>query len=301
MGNAISPDWIAVDWGTSAFRAWAISDTGEVLGEAQSNRGMSTLERAEFEGALRDLAGAWLANAAPVLACGMVGSRQGWVEAAYTPVPCSPVDYTVVNAPTQEPLVSVFVVGGIRQDRPADVMRGEETQIAGLLARDPVFNGVVCLPGTHTKWVHVSAGEIVSFRTSMTGELFALLSKNSVLRHTIGEGWDDAAFEEALSDALSRPEALAARLFSVRAEGLLNDLGPGSARARVSGILIGAELAAMRPYWLGQRVAIVGAPGLSQVYAAALRVQGLEPEIFASDEMTRAGLAGLRARLKEDA
>ena len=103
------------------------------------------------------------------------------------------------------------VLPGLSQARPADVMRGEETQIAGLLAADPGFDGVACLPGTHTKWARVSAGEVVSFRTCMTGELFALLSERSVLRHAVGgEGFEEAAFAEALSDAIARPEALAA-------------------------------------------------------------------------------------------
>ena len=276
-----------------------MSSAGDVLGWRRSDLGMSTLERTDFEAALTDLAGEWLGADIPVVACGMVGSRQGWVEAPYAPIPCLPDQFTTVRAPTSDPTLSVTVVGGIRQDRPADVMRGEETQIAGYLARDPGFDGVICLPGTHTKWAQISAGEIVSFRTAMTGEMFDLLAHRSVLRHSVGEGWDNDAFATAVGDALTRPEALAAKLFSVRAESLLNGMNAGVARARLSGLLIGAELASMRPYWLGQPIAIVGDADLARVYDAALRLQGADPLVASADEATLAGLARIYENLGE--
>ncbi|MEO0767695.1 MAG: 2-dehydro-3-deoxygalactonokinase, partial [Pseudomonadota bacterium] len=145
-------------------------------------------------------------------------------------------------------------------------------------------------PGTHTKWVHISAGEIVSFRTAMTGEMFALLSTQSVLRHSMGTGWDAASFASGVSQALSRPEGLAASLFSLRAEGLLDGLNPDAARARLSGLLIGAELAAMRPYWLGQQVALIGAESLSRAYADALAMQSVPCHSAGVEDMTLAGL-----------
>ncbi len=295
-----SVDWVAVDWGTSACRAWAMSAGGEVLGSVRSDLGMSTLERAAFEGALQDLVGSWLNRDVPVMACGMVGSRQGWVEAPYATVPCRPDQFTTVRAPTSDPSQTVVVVGGIRQDRPADVMRGEETQVSGYLAQDPGFDGVICLPGTHTKWAQISAGEIVSFRTAMTGEMFDLLASRSVLRHSVGERWDEDAFATAIGDALSRPEALAAKLFSVRAEGLLNGLSGAAARARLSGLLIGAELASMRPYWLGQPIVIIGDAGLAKVYEAALKLQGSAPILACAERSTIAGLARVYETLGEN-
>jgi 2-dehydro-3-deoxygalactonokinase len=273
-GEAAYADWIAVDWGTSHLRAWAIADDGVVRAEAVSDDGMGRLDRAGFEPALLRLIDPWLgAGRAEVVACGMVGSRQGWVEAPYATTPCRPLPDALIVAPVTDPRIEVRVVPGVRQLDPPDVMRGEETQIAGYLASAPGFDGIVCLPGTHTKWAHLSAGEIVSFRSFMTGEMFELLSTASVLRHTVGDGWDAAAFAEAVGDAMSRPEGVAARLFSIRAEALLSGLAAGTARARLSGALIGLELAGARPYWLGQNVAIVGAPKLSAIYAAALGAQ----------------------------
>lgn len=299
----IMPDWIAVDWGTSNLRAFAMGPSG-VLAEATSEDGMGRLTREQFEPALLALITPWLtAPVTQVIACGMVGSRQGWVEAPYRATPCTPLDpAALITVATAAPRIRVQIVPGLRQNTPADVMRGEETQIAGVLALHPGFDGVLCLPGTHSKWVHVSAGEVVSFQTFMTGEMFALLSTASVLRHGMtGEGWDAAAFTAALSDALSRPEKIAARLFSLRAEGLLHNLAPAAARARLSGLLIGTELASAKPYWLGQDVVIVGATFLARLYEQALTAQGLHPRLVPASDAVIAGLTAAHAPQMEPA
>ncbi|PRY22601.1 2-dehydro-3-deoxygalactonokinase [Aliiruegeria haliotis] len=293
-------DWIAVDWGTSTLRAWGMSADGTVLWSEDSDTGMGGLAPEQFEPALLDLIGPHTSadTAIDVIACGMVGARQGWVEAAYTPVPCEPLGAGLTLAPTRDPRLTFRIIGGLSQAEPADVMRGEETQIAGFQALNPQFDGVVCLPGTHTKWCHVSAGEVVSFQTCMTGDIFAALSANTILRHSVtGEGWDDDAFAAAVGDAVSRPEKLAARLFSLRAQGLLDGLEPGTARASLSGQLIGSELAATRPYWLGQAIAIVGAGKLCQLYATALETLGASATIADGDGMSLKGLAAARTKL----
>ncbi|MEN9411183.1 MAG: hypothetical protein RL216_3157 [Pseudomonadota bacterium] len=293
-------DWIAVDWGTTNLRAFAMGRDG-VLAQATSEDGMGRLDRDGFEPALLRLIGPWLTDGAvtEVVACGMVGSRQGWHEAPYRAVPCAPLDpASLVTAPTRDARIRVRLVPGLKQALPADVMRGEETQIAGALALLPGFDGVVCLPGTHSKWAHLSAGEVVSFQTFMTGEMFALLSQASVLRHGMqGEGWDDAAFDAGVSDALSRPERIGAKLFGIRAEGLIAGLPAAAARARLSGLLIGMELAAARPYWLGQAVAIVGSEGISASYARALKGLGVEARLVKGGEAVLAGLAATRAKV----
>lgn len=294
-GGATYCDWIAVDWGTSTLRAWAMR--GDVVAaEARSDKGMNSLEKSAFEAALLELVDPWLGGGqTPVIACGMVGARQGWAEAPYRAVPCTPLAGAGVPVKTADPRIAVTLLPGLKQSKPADVMRGEETQIAGFLGGRNGFDGILCLPGTHSKWAEVSAGEVVSFRTFMTGELFDLLAHKSVLRHSTGDGWDDAAFEAALSDTLSRPEGLAAKLFSIRAEALLDDLPKAAATSRLSGLLIGAELAAAKPYWLGREVAVVGAEKVSGHYVKALEIQGV-PAIYAeADAMTRAGLASALA------
>lgn len=300
--NTAYADWIAVDWGTTYLRAWAMAGDF-VKAEATSADGMGTLERDGFEPALLRLIEPWLGQGKmPVIACGMVGARQGWFEAPYAAVPAKPAALRAVAAPTQDPRLHLQIIPGLKQPDPADVMRGEETQIAGFLASHPSFDGVLCLPGTHTKWVRISAEEVVSFQTSMTGEMFQLLSQNSVLRHSIAEsGGDAGAFVQAVSDTISRPEKLSQRLFSIRAESVLNDLTATTARSRLSGYLIGAELAATKPYWLGQDVAIAGSPALIEAYAKALATQGVAARTIDAAPLTRAGLAHVYNTLSETA
>lgn len=270
------------------------------IARATSQDGMSSLSPDNFEPALIALISDWLGTSSiPVIACGMVGARQGWVEVPYRTVPAAPMARPV-QITTQSAALSVHIVPGLKQPKPADVMRGEETQIAGFIALNPGWDGVICMPGTHTKWAQISAGEIVSFQTFMTGELFATLSHHSVLRHSItNTGWDEAAFLDALADAMSKPERLAARLFSLRADDLLNAQSKTVARARLSGLLIGAELAAARPYWLGQNMAIIGTTETATPYAAALAQQGVPATVADATRMTLAGLTAAYRLVKE--
>ncbi len=290
-GEAKYADWIAVDWGTTNLRVWAMSDAGEVIGSTYSDRGMGTLSQSDFEPCLLDLISPWLGAAkTPVISCGMVGSRQGWAEAPYRATPTSPAG-DLFEVTCDDPRLKVFILPGLKQLKHPDVMRGEETQIAGFLATNPDFDGVLCLPGTHTKWVRISAGEVVSFQTFMTGELFQILAANSVLRHSVSDdGWDNDTFREAISDTLSNPAVLASRLFQLRASDLLEGATPDANRAHLSGLLIGAELAAAKPYWLGQEIALVGAPTLNDLYVDALASQGLSPSKHIGDDMTLRGL-----------
>jgi 2-dehydro-3-deoxygalactonokinase len=306
MTGAIShSSWIAVDWGTSHLRLWRMAPSGAILGRRDSDQGMSRLAPAEFEPVLLSL----LAEDLPtdghltVICCGMAGSRQGWAEARYLPVPSAPPGIAqAAHVQTQSKRLSVHILPGLSQSSPADVMRGEETQIAGFLTTEPAFDGVLCLPGTHCKWAHVSAGEVVSFRTFMTGEIFALLSGQSVLRHSVAaSGLDPEAFRGAVAHAISRPQALAGDLFALRAEALLAGLDATVARSRLSGLLIGAELAAARPYWLGRDVVIVGASGIASAYASALSAQGVAPRVVSAEEMTLNGLRAAYAELREHA
>ena len=294
-------DWIAADWGTTHLRLSAIAADGAVLGTRSSDKGMGRLERDGFEPALIELAGDWLGDAPwpPVLACGMVGSRQGWVEAPYRPVPAPPLSAGVMAcAPVRDPRLSVHVVPGLRQDDPPDVMRGEETQIAGYLAQVPEFEGVICLPGTHGKWAAIRQGRVERFQTFLTGELFDLLSRELVLRHTVaGEGWDDAAFAEGLETAQADPARIGAEFFALRARALLQGLDPVSARSRLSGLLIGQELAMARDFWSGAgAIAVIGAPTIGRAYARALRIGGTEPDEVDAAGVTLAGLGAARAR-----
>ena len=299
MTDMIRPEWIALDWGTTNLRAFAMQGS-RVLAKSRSSDGMSKLARDGFEPAMVKLIEPWLqAGQVPILACGMVGSRQGWVEAPYRSVPCNPLGDSLAKAPSKHGF-DVRVIHGLSQASPADVMRGEETQIAGFLALNPGWDGVLCMPGTHTKWVHLSAEEVVSFQSFMTGELFDLLSNISVLRHSMsGEGWDAETFLTAVSDAISAPERLAARLFNLRAADLLQSKAPDVTRASLSGYLVGAELAAARAYWLGQNIAILGMGRQARAYETALQSQGAFPMLVDTERATLAGLTAAYRSQKE--
>jgi 2-dehydro-3-deoxygalactonokinase len=147
----------------------------------------------------------------------------------------------------------------------------------------------------------VSAGEVVSFQTFMTGEMFALLSTQSVLRLGMGgNGWDDGAFDTGVAEGMARPERLAASLFRLRAEGLLAGLNGDGARARLSGLLIGAELAAARAYWLGMDVALIGSSKTTPLYVRALAAQGVAPRSLPVTDCTLAGLTRAAGHLVKD-
>ena len=284
----IKADWIAVDWGTSNLRAWAMSNECEVLGERRSELGMSKLAYDEFEPALIDLISDWLSDAPiDVLACGMVGSRQGWVEAPYVATPCK-ASTELTAVPTKDPHLKVKVLAGVKQFDPADVMRGEETQIAGYLLGRPDFDGVICLPGTHSKWARVQEGKIKEFQTVMTGELFALLSKQSLLQHSLGE-WDDDVFVRLSSHCLAHPEDALAQLFKIRASSLLNGCNNGV--AKLSGTLIGSELAGTRSIWQDQEIVVVGMGELAGHYVRALTHVGAKATAHKASNMTQLGLS----------
>lgn len=274
-------EWIAVDWGTSNLRLWVMDGAGQARLERSSDQGMGCLRPDQFEPALMALIHDLLPPSGPpvpVICAGMVGAKQGWSEAPYVPVPAAPFEASkVIEVIPQDGRIRVRILPGMSQAKPADVMRGEETQVAGYLADHPHWDGVLCLPGTHSKWVHASAGEVVSFQTFMTGELFALLSEHSVLRHSVhAQSEDESAFFEALETAMDRPERASAALFSLRAQDILHGSAPGHARAALSGILLGLELAAAKPYWLGRDIVIIGAQALAERYQSALEHVGMQ-------------------------
>ncbi|WP_323716331.1 2-dehydro-3-deoxygalactonokinase [Paracoccus aminovorans] len=299
----MTPNWIAVDWGTTRLRAWVMQGA-QMLQARASDQGMGRLAPEGFEPALLALIADWLpaSGTIPVLACGMVGARGGWVEAAYRSVPCPPLDpRQAIRPPVTDPRLDLRILPGLSQADPPDVMRGEETQIAGFLAQNPGFCGVLCLPGTHSKWVRIADGTVARFATFMTGELFALLARQSVLRLTQAEATPDAqALTQAGAQALADPACVPAALFALRAGALLHGLAPEQAAGRLSGLLIGAELAAARPFWTGAEVVLIGAPDLTTHYETLLLAQGARARRQDGGALVLAGLTAAHRLLHED-
>lgn len=292
--------WIAADWGTSNLRLWAMGADGTPIHERRSDRGMGTLSPDEFEAAFLDIARDLIGDGpCDVVICGMAGARQGWVEAAYATTPCAPIAATATHVPIRDPRLNVRILPGLCQMSPPDVMRGEETQIAGYLASTPDFDGVICLPGTHSKWARVSGGIVQTFRTFMTGELFHLAATQSILRHSIGDGWDVDAFAAAVAQGFNAPSRLTSDLFSLRAASLVGGTDSAASRARLSGLLMGVELNGAQDLMTQGDVVLIGAPDLCDHYAQAIRAIGGRAQSADATAMTLAGLIAAHDRLKE--
>ncbi|WP_299483997.1 2-dehydro-3-deoxygalactonokinase [uncultured Roseibium sp.] len=295
MSLQAKADWIAVDWGTTNLRAWALDSQDNIIAHRSSSKGMSSLEKDEFEPTLLELIGDLIrpAGKTAVVICGMAGSRQGWAEAPYKTTPCAPPalkDATTVRSLDER--LDVRILPGIKQPDPADVMRGEETQIAGFLSENAGFSGTLCLPGTHSKWVRLQDGIVEHFRTCMTGEMFALLSARSVLQHSLSpKEMDQTAFDEAVEQVAGRPQSIATSLFGIRAGGLVAGLSPQSARGRLSGLLIGAELAAVRDEFDLSAVILLGSDQIATAYQRALARLGHKSEVINAEATTLNGLA----------
>lgn len=298
------PFAVAVDWGTSSLRLWLLGADGTALAETRSAEGMSAVPPGGFETVLRariaDLGGEVdrLPRPLPVVLCGMVGARQGWREAGYLDIPVSLM--SVAHGATQVGAdgLDARILPGLARRGPGrqDVMRGEETQLLGLVLDDPDAGGLVCMPGTHSKWVRLADGVVDDFMTMMTGELFALLAGGSILRHTIGgadPGGDpaSAAFLAGLADGLAAPAEIANRIFSLRAEGLLSGLAGMDAADRLSGLLIGAEVGAgLRAMKAPGPVRLVAGGRLAALYAAAFRMARRRIDPVDADLAVRNGL-----------
>ena len=287
---------IAADWGTSNLRVWGIDHQGNVVNTITNGKGMSSLMPSEFEPYLIGLIENWLPEEkntkCPIIICGMAGAKTGWKEAAYLKAPCPPInEEKIIQVETDDKRISVSIIPGIMQKSPPDVMRGEETQIAGYLSKNPDFDGIICLPGTHTKWVHISAGEIVSFKTFMTGEIFLSLSEHSILKSSVqSDDLDPTSFLEAFEDTYSNPALLSSKLFGLRAADLLENTSTKLLKSKLSGYLIGSELAGAKSYWLGQNIVMIGNNDLCILYQKALKKLGLNATIENTQNVTLYGL-----------
>ena len=296
--TVVNPNWIAVDWGTTNLRIWHCDQSGNVLDETRVQMGMGTLTASEYEGVLISHIAHHLSDdiITEVLVCGMAGARQGWQDAGYLTAPCDmPSLKQAVTVHTADPRIMIRILPGIKQPEPADVMRGEETQIAGFLKQTPDYNGLICLPGTHSKWVHVQNGQVVEFQTFMTGEVYDLLSRSSVLKHSVlGKGFSQPDFIDAAKSAFENPADASSQLFRLRAQHLVHDTDATVLRARLSGILIGQEVAAMERQWNQLAITLVGEEALCSLYKSALEAVEKSVDLNLSAAPTLRGLIAIR-------
>ncbi len=287
---------IGVDWGTSSFRAFRLAADGAVLGRRSAVRGILHIEAGRFAETLREHIGAWLDEGETrVLLSGMIGSRQGWVEAPYLPCPAGAADIAAALVPVPFDGARVLLVPGLSDVDDSgvpEVMRGEETQIVGTAIGE---DGIACLPGSHSKWARVAGGRITAYRTYLSGEAFAALRGGTILGRMMTDGPTDlAAFDRGVARA-AEPGHLLHHLFGVRTLGLMGKLKDSESASYLSGLLIGHEVRAARPQ--GQRVRLIGAAALCSLYARAVAACGGEAMVEDEDAAARGlALIGRRAR-----
>ncbi len=296
MTDPSRPFCAAVDWGTSSFRLWLLDAEGAVIASSRSDEGMMHCAKAGFAPVL----GAHLAKVeapagTPVVICGMAGARQGWLEAPYVEVPAS-----LEALPTQAIIIAgakndVRILPGISLNDPQapNVMRGEETQLLGAVSESG--NALVCMPGTHSKWVEIENGVVTRFSTFMTGELFSLLTKHGILQHAVEEkavvSSDDAAFRSALERTEVQAHAVLSGFFGVRAAQLLGLETRGDGAAHLSGLLIGGEISAARELFGKEgKVTLIASEPINALYSVALEKQGFQVVSKDAGEASRAGL-----------
>lgn len=267
--------YIAVDWGTTNRRAYAVDAGGQVTKSFEDELGLLAVPAGGFEAAAAEIT--TRLGERPMLLAGMVGSNRGWREAAYVPCPTG-ADELVRNLLWIAP-GRIGIVPGVAQTGAAgaDVMRGEEVQVLGAVAAGLApADCLICHPGTHAKWIRMEGGRIAAFRTMMTGELFSLLSKHSILAAQLsGEAAPDAPFRDAARAALGGSELLAG-LFGVRARFLLGE-NADDGTSSASGLLIGSDVRAGLKLASDDRpIVLMGRPDLCALYAAALGEAGRE-------------------------
>ena len=318
---------VALDWGTTTFRAWLLDPEGHVLEQVRTSDGTlrcsegtdDARERAAaFERTFLRLVGPWLRQhpAAPVLCAGMAGSNHGWAEAGYLDVPADLGDLAGRLTTVATTGRAVHLVPGLRVTGPdPDVMRGEEVQLVGALdAPEPVTT--VVLPGTHSKWVRLDGRRVTGFSTAMTGELYGLLMRDSILaRLSDGgpgaaspDGHGSGAFVRGLEVEAARGDerGLPALLFTARTLVMAGDLRPDEVADYVSGLLVGAEVrhalrSAGPPGEALGGVAVCGSGSTAPRYRLALERAGVPVRTVDEDAAAR-GLwrvaldAGLVAR-----
>lgn len=270
--------FIAIDWGTTSFRAYLVNGEGAVTAEVAAPEGILAVTDGNFDAVLESRIAAW-DKALPILAAGMITSRQGWVERPYLDCPANATD--MAKGLYAHKMASGRVVHfstGLHYESPTlghDVMRSEETQVFGSLASGASH---FITPGTHSKWIDVEGGKITRFATYVTGEMFAVLRAHSILgRLMTSEDFDALAFRRGVEKSLAEPAGLTHTLFSARSLALYNDIAGEQVFSYLSGLLVGAEVAhALTGRDATVEYMVLAAPKIGGAYAAALDVAGVK-------------------------
>ena len=287
---------IALDWGTTRARAFLIAENGEVLERQIADQGIQSVPAGGYPAAFAALAGDFrrAAPGAAIVLAGMVGSRNGWIEAPYVACPASPAEIAAASIRVElDADTTATIVPGLSCDDGAfDVMRGEETLIVGLGLED----GIACLPGTHSKWAEIKGGRITRFASFMTGEIYGLLRNGSILGRLAEEpaGGDAASGAARGRAGAQRPGGLLNTAFAARTEVLAGRMRGGEVGPYLSGLLVGQEIAGARAMFGQQnKVHLVADGALAESYGGALAAAGLTVNMVTPEEAFVAGIRRL--------
>jgi len=292
--------FIGLDWGTTSFRAYSVAADGTVMNQISAAEGILSVQGGNFEATLEAHIAGW-DTALPVVASGMITSRQGWVECPYVECPAGPEDLAkAMQSKTLSSGRSIHFLTGLHHISPSlghDVMRSEETQVFG--AMDTGAKHFVT-PGTHSKWIDVTDGKISSFATYMTGETFAIMKAHSILGRLISQDADDeTSFLRGVDKAFEDPAGLLHNLFSARSLALFQAISPEHISAYLSGLIIGAEVAhAVSMRDASEHYVVLASPGIGQKYITAMKAANLRvtlgnPLAIVKGERAVAHAAGL--------
>ena len=268
-------------------------DNNNVIDQVSTQEGMKFIDQNEFEKILIKNIDSWNNNfdIKVIIASGMVGAKQGWIEVPYINSPC---DIRNVNFKTFKILddANIHILSGVSQFNPSDVMRGEETQIAGFLLNNVDFNGSICLPGTHSKWVNMNSYNIQEFTTFLTGELYEIVKKYSILNHSLNTTeLDDEIVKSSAKLIIENPSFISNKLFEIRADNLLKNSNQTSNNSKLVGYLLGIELSGSRTYWEDKDLVIIGSSNLNKYYELILNGRSNSIRLFNSSDMALNGLS----------
>lgn len=268
--------FIGVDWGTSNGRFMLVDDGGNCLDE-RSAPGIKRLDGPDaMEGAAFDAIASW--PDLPVIMAGTVGANIGWYDVPYVRTPVA-AEIMAAHAfrftARARPFAILPGVDTVRPDGQPDIMRGEETQIFGALAG---HNGLVCLPGTHCKWVQVENGSIIGYHSTMTGELLELIGLHSIMLspRRAPAGHAGPAFDSAVAAMRDSVGGIEALLFTVRTRQVTGVMATDDADDYLTGLCIGSDVRsalALNP--ASRSVTLIGSPTLTGLYASALAAFGI--------------------------
>ena len=297
------PVLIALDWGSTRFRGWLLDANGMVLGSFDNELGILKIKDSSFSYIFEKILKSWFKDHGrlPVIASGMIGSLQGWVEAAYVDTPAGIEEfakhlvYVPSNSNDEYENQSIAIVPGMNHwdEGVPDVMRGEETQVAGLICNQQQI-GCCVLPGTHSKWVFTKSDQIESFMTFMSGEIFSVMVEHSILGRLMdGTERDDDSFTYGCNQALNSTHGLLSQLFSARTMGLFQQVEAKGIHSFLSGLIIGSEIkegisrSFQNSNFSETKVKLIGEISLCTLYKKAFEIAGVQAKLIKNNPVIK--------------